>query len=89
LRHDTVYRDKSGFAAPVTPWLQGHLRRTARDIIFSERALGRGYFDEANLGAFVDRHEKTGVGVWQVWMLLIFELWNRTFIDQDTSDSRS
>lgn len=85
LRHDTVYRDKSGFAAPVTPWLQGHLRRTARDIIFSERALSRGYFDETNLGAFVDRHEKTGRGVWQVWMLLIFELWNRTFIDRDVS----
>lgn len=82
LRHDTIYREKSGFAAPVTPWLQGHLRREARAVILSERALGRGYFDEAGLHWFVDRHEASGKGVWQVWMLLIFELWHRTFIDR-------
>jgi asparagine synthase (glutamine-hydrolysing) len=81
LNHDTIYRNKSGFAAPVTPWLQGHLRRDARSIIFSERALARGYFDESNLRSIVERHEKTGKGVWQVWMLLIFELWNRRLID--------
>ncbi|MBE0429217.1 MAG: asparagine synthase (glutamine-hydrolyzing) [Thermoleophilia bacterium] len=83
LNHGTIYRDKSGFAAPVTPWLQGHLRREARDIIFSRRALGRGYFDEGSMRTLVDRHEKTGRGVWQVWMLLIFELWHRKFIDGD------
>ncbi len=83
LRHDTIYRDKSGFAAPVTPWLQGHLRRTAREIIFSPRARQRGYFDDKSLESFVERHEKTGKGVWQVWMLLIFELWHRRFIDGD------
>jgi asparagine synthase (glutamine-hydrolysing) len=82
LKHNTIYRDKSGFAAPVTPWLQGHLRRDAREIIFSEQALTRGYFDESKLRALVERHEKTGKGVWQVWMLLIFELWNRRFIDK-------
>ncbi len=81
LRHDTIYRDKSGFAAPASPWLQGHLRETARDIIFSDQARSRGLFDEAYLKTVVDRHEKTGKGVWQVWMLLIFELWNRSFID--------
>ncbi|MCL4472650.1 MAG: asparagine synthase (glutamine-hydrolyzing) [Actinobacteria bacterium] len=83
LRNDTVYRDKSGFAAPVTPWLQGHLRRDAREIIFSDRFLGRGYFHEAYLRSLMDRHEKTGKGVWQVWMLLIFELWHRSFIDNE------
>ncbi|MHB0914823.1 MAG: asparagine synthase (glutamine-hydrolyzing) [Thermoleophilia bacterium] len=81
LRHDTLYRDKSGFAAPVTPWLQGHLKREAREIIFSERALSRGYFDEKFLNYVVDRHERSGKGVWQIWMLLNFELWNREFID--------
>lgn len=82
LRHDTIYRDKSGFAAPVTPWLQGHLRRIARKTIFSDRALGRGYFDPASLEFFVDRFEKSGKGEWQIWMLLLFELWHQRFIDQ-------
>ncbi len=82
LKHDTIYRDKSGFAAPVTPWLQGHLRREARSILLSGQALERGYFDAAALRSFIGRHEKTGKGVWQVWMLLIFELWHRIFIDQ-------
>ncbi|RJQ47079.1 MAG: asparagine synthase (glutamine-hydrolyzing) [Gaiellales bacterium] len=81
LRHDTIYRDKSGFAAPVTPWLQGHLRREANETLLSERALDRGYFNADNLKAFIERHERTGKGVWQVWMLLIFELWHRDFID--------
>jgi len=84
LRHDTIYRDKSGFAAPVTPWLQGHLRRAAREIIFSDRARERGYFRDESLRSVVERHEQTGKGVWQVWMLLIFELWHRQFIDQET-----
>lgn len=83
LLHDTIYRDKSGFAAPVTPWLQGHLRRIARKTIFSEQALGRGYFDRSSLEFFVDRFEKTGKGEWQIWMLLLFELWHRQFIDQE------
>ena len=82
LRHDTIYRDKSGFAAPVTPWLQGHLRHEANETLLSERALDRGYFNVDNLKAFIDRHERTGKGVWQVWMLLIFELWHRDFIDE-------
>jgi len=81
LRHDTIYRDKSGFAAPVTPWLQGHLRKESRNILLSERALERGYFNRGSLDEFIERHEQTGRGVWQVWMLLIFELWHRTFID--------
>ena len=81
LRHDTIYRDKSGFVPPASTWLQGHLRGVARDIIFSEQARGRGYFDKDSLRAVVDRHEKTGKGVWHVWMLLIFELWHRNFID--------
>jgi asparagine synthase (glutamine-hydrolysing) len=82
LLHDTIYQDKSGFAAPVTPWLQGHLRRTARKTIFSPRALDRGYFEPASLEFFVNRFEQTGKGEWQVWMLLLFELWNKQFIDQ-------
>ncbi|HDZ59164.1 MAG TPA: hypothetical protein ENH44_00065, partial [Actinobacteria bacterium] len=81
LRHDTIYRDKSGFAAPVTPWLQGHLRQTAREIIFSDRARARGLFNDDSLRYTVERHEDSGKGVWQVWMLLIFELWQRQFID--------
>lgn len=81
LRHDTIYRDKSGFAAPVSPWLQGHLRQQARKIIFSDRARERGYFDDNYLERIVERHEQTGRGEWQVWMLLIFELWHRQFID--------
>lgn len=60
LRNDTVYRDKSGFAAPVTPGLRGHLRREAREMLLSERALSRGYFDDTNLRSFIDRHEHTG-----------------------------
>ncbi len=82
LRHDTIYRDKSGFAAPVTPWLQGHLRKESRNILLSDQALERGYFDPAALKDFIERHEQTGRGVWQVWMLLIFELWHRGFIDR-------
>ncbi len=81
LKHKTIYRDKSGFAAPVTPWLQGHLQREAREILLSGRALSRGYFDVPALKSFIERHEQTGKGVWQVWMLLIFELWHRSFID--------
>ncbi|MHB8168339.1 MAG: asparagine synthase (glutamine-hydrolyzing) [Thermoleophilia bacterium] len=81
LKHDTIYRDKSGFAAPVTPWLQGHLKREARNILLSDQALSRGFFDVPALRSFIERHENTGKGVWQVWMLLIFELWHRSMID--------
>ncbi|MFA5808910.1 MAG: asparagine synthase (glutamine-hydrolyzing) [Thermoleophilia bacterium] len=81
LRNDTVYRDKSGFAPPASPWLQGHLGRESKRVIFSDEARSRGYFDDKYLKFIVDRHERTGKGVWQIWMLLIFELWHREFID--------
>jgi asparagine synthase (glutamine-hydrolysing) len=76
-------RPKQGFGVPVGHWFRGELRDAFGDILGSARARQRGYFD----APFIDRvlaehlagkrdHSR------QLWMLLVFELWHRQYVDQ-------
>jgi asparagine synthase (glutamine-hydrolysing) len=76
-------RPKQGFGVPVGHWFRGELRDAFGDILGSPRTRQRGYFD----ATFIDRvlaehlagkrdHSR------QLWMLLVFELWHRQYVDQ-------
>jgi len=55
----------------------------AQDLLLSPRAMERGYFRKEVVQRLLDEHIK-GVRQWhyQLWNLLMLELWHRTFIDR-------
>ena len=75
-------RPKQGFAVPVGSWFKGSLRDTFGDVISSQAARERGYFNHR----FVDRILAEHLSgkrdhALRLWQLLVFELWHRQYVD--------
>src|SRR3990170_6274835 len=83
LPRDIIERPKMGFGVPLDQWFRVDLREMAQDLLLSPRAAGRGYFRKEVVQRLLDEHIE-GVRQWhyQLWNLLMLELWHRTFIDR-------
>lgn len=77
----TLARRKQAFSVPVDKWLQGPLHDFLRDILFSDRAKKRGWFNLAEIEAMVANHMRGGGHGQPLWNLLCLELWARAFLD--------
>jgi asparagine synthase (glutamine-hydrolysing) len=75
-------RPKMGFGVPLDRWFRQELRELTHDVLLDGRLAARGYFHQRYVEHLVREHE-TGVRSchYQLWNLLMFELWHRTFID--------
>ncbi len=77
-------KKKQGFGLPVGEWFRHHrgFGDLVGDLLLSERARQRGYFNQAFIRRLVDRHRR---GAWdhtqEIWLLLMLELWHRRFVD--------
>jgi asparagine synthase (glutamine-hydrolysing) len=77
-----VYRRKMGFGVPVGKWFRGALEPFLRETLLSEKSLGRGLFRPATVSRFVDEHISGERDfTYQLWTLLMLELWFEEFID--------
>jgi asparagine synthase (glutamine-hydrolysing) len=78
-----IARSKQGFGAPIDHWFRGELRGMVHDVLLDPRTLERGYFREPVVRRLLDEHGR-GVRRWhyQLWSLLVLELWHRTFVDR-------
>ncbi|MDO8603543.1 MAG: asparagine synthase (glutamine-hydrolyzing) [Candidatus Omnitrophota bacterium] len=75
-------RPKKGFAVPVDEWFRGCLKDYLVDIILSDRAFDRGYFNPDKLNRIAHLHMEGKENYGQhLWGLLMLELWHRRFID--------
>ena len=74
-------RPKQGFAPPIGSWLRGQLGQLVRDTILSETCRRRGILEVPAIEALVRRHEQGRPLDSQLWTLISFELWCRTFLD--------
>jgi asparagine synthase (glutamine-hydrolysing) len=76
-------RPKMGFGVPLDHWFRHELREMMTDTLLDSRTLGRGYFDPVTVRRLVDEHTSSQ---WdhssRLWLLLVFELWHRRFVDQ-------
>jgi asparagine synthase (glutamine-hydrolysing) len=90
LPDEVIHRPKHGFSLPVDSWFRGPWAPAARDIIFSEQARDRGYFDYEYLARLWSAHAtgESSHGV-RFWSLLWLELWQRMFVDRTMSISPS
>ncbi len=86
LPPENVNRRKMGFGVPVGQWFRGPLRELLRDALLSRQSLERGYFRETEVRRLADEHlERRADNSFQLWNLLMLELWHREFIQRDSS----
>ncbi len=82
LPESILRRRKMGFAVPLDQWFRGQLSEFLRDILLSHRAEQRGYFRRGAVEALIDAHiSGRSDHQYQLWNLLMLELWHRVFVD--------
>jgi len=79
---EVIYRRKMGFGVPVGKWFRGEMKSFVSDILLSETALSRGIIRPDALRRYVKEHiSGERDHQFQLWTLLMLELWFRRFID--------
>jgi len=86
LPQEVIRKKKHGFGIPVSVWLKSdaRLRDFSRDVLFSSRALGRGYFRRSFLEELIRMHEFDDTSYYgdNLWSFLVLELWHQQYVDQ-------
>ncbi len=87
---EVLYRPKQGFAVPLVHWIRRELKDEFVGILLEPRTMQRGYFNSAAMRELVHEHlrgrrDRSA----ELWLLLIFELWHRNFLESVTVPSRS
>jgi asparagine synthase (glutamine-hydrolysing) len=79
---EVLNRPKQGFALPLVHWMRKELRRELAELLLERRTLERGYFRAPALSALLDEHFRGRRDHAQkIWLLVIFELWHRNFLE--------
>lgn len=79
---DVVYRRKMGFGVPVGKWFRGEMKGFVRDVLLSETSLKRGIIKPDMIERYVAEHTNGEQDhAFQIWSLLMLELWFQRFID--------
>jgi asparagine synthase (glutamine-hydrolysing) len=77
-----IDRPKRGFAVPLSFWFRGNLEGFARDLLLSRRSSERNIINTQYVARLLDLHRGGRPLDLQLWTLISFELWCRTFLDQ-------
>ena len=79
---EILSRRKQGFGVPINEWINLQLRERIEGDLNSDRTLQRGYFDRSYILTLLKEHkEKRRDHSHQLWLLWMFELWHREFVD--------
>ena len=87
---ELLHRRKQGFSLPLVHWMRHELKDGLLAILSEPRTLQRGYFKASAVRSVLDEHfrgQRDHPGV--LWMLLIFELWHRNFLERHESANAS
>ena len=77
-------RRKHGFSVPLDGWLRRELRELASDVLTDERTSQRGLFDPVVVRRLLNEHAAgRHARHTELWLLLIFEMWSRAYVDGD------
>ena len=75
-------RPKMGFGIPLDVWFRGVLRPLVEETLLDARSLSRGWFQPTAVEQLVREHlENRWDHSYRLWSLLVFELWQRHFVD--------
>jgi asparagine synthase (glutamine-hydrolysing) len=77
-----IYRPKQGFSMPLVEWFRKEPMPPLLQILLEPRTIQRGYFNRAEIERRIQEHRQgTRDRAWEIWHLLIFELWHRNFLE--------
>jgi asparagine synthase (glutamine-hydrolysing) len=74
-------RPKRGFAIPLGRWFRGRLSDVVEDLLLSKASRERGIVRPAYVEDLLARHARGRPHDLELWTLISFELWCRTFLD--------
>ena len=79
---EVLYRKKMGFGVPLTHWFRGELKDFLRENLLSEKFAKRGIIRSEVVKKVVAEHINAERDhTFQLWTLLMLELWFQRFID--------
>jgi asparagine synthase (glutamine-hydrolysing) len=79
---EVIYRPKMGFGVPMGKWFRGEMKDFMRGVLLSEKSLKRGVVRPENIERYVKEHIAGEYDhSFQLWTLLMLELWYQRFID--------
>ena len=81
-------RGKRGFAIPLGRWFRGQLGALVRELLLSESSRRRGFFEPAYVENLLRLHDAGRPLDLELWTLISFELWCRTFLARHARGSR-
>lgn len=85
LPEGTLVRRKQGFTPPDATWYRVPLREEVEGLLLSPRTLERGYFQPQGVRTIVEQHMSgTHNHRFLLWSLMVFEWWNRLFLDGES-----
>jgi asparagine synthase (glutamine-hydrolysing) len=78
LPNDVLYRNKMGFAVPLSNWFRGPLKQRLYDGVLSDRMMNSGYFEPKQLKRLVNDHVVgTRDNSASLWSLMMFDAFLR------------
>jgi asparagine synthase (glutamine-hydrolysing) len=84
LPPEILARPKRGFAIPLGRWFRGELAPFVSDLLFASRSRDRDIFNREYVERLLRWHGRGRDLDLQLWTLISFELWCRTFLDGGT-----
>jgi asparagine synthase (glutamine-hydrolysing) len=75
LHNDILYRDKMGFAIPISNWFRGPLKSKIKESILGGRLVDTGLFDHSYLTTLYEQHQSGQRDhSAALWALMMFDL---------------
>lgn len=81
---DFIYkRTKNQFPVPISVLIEGEYKEFVKDILLSQKTINRNYFNRTFIEKLLNMPHKKQFYNRQIWLLLIFELWHRMYLDKN------
>jgi len=88
LPNEILTRPKQGFPTPLKRMFERDMSGYIRDLLLSQRAVGRGYFKRDAVERLIDEHVRQSRDHHIVlWKLIVLEEWHRQFVDAPVAPS--
>jgi asparagine synthase (glutamine-hydrolysing) len=78
---EIIHRKKAGFPIPIQRWVQNELREKVREVLLSQKFLGRGYFKKVGIERLLTASEQGQPVAKEIFSLLTLELLHQQFVD--------
>ena len=88
LPKEVLTRKKAGFPVPYEGWLRNGLKGRIEEVLLSDRAVSRGYFQKKEVSRLLQANSRHGNSAVEIFSLLAVELWHHEFMDRAPAASQ-